>query len=913
MPVNQALVDLGTLSRLLDEAMDIAPARLDSWLLGVSATHPHLVRPLRRMLDEHQAPGHPSFLMGGPHLPDAIDPASKAGERLGPYRLVREIGRGGMASVWIAERKDGNSVRTVALKMPLMTLTGSADVRRFERERDLLGLLTHPRIAQLYDAGVTDGGRPYLVIEYVPGVPITDACNARQLDVPARLSLFIDVLSAISHAHKHLVVHRDIKPSNVFVHEDGQIKLLDFGIARLLDDRDGAVEASPLTREGGWALTPQYAAPEQVSGQPISTATDVYALGVLLYELLAGTSPHPGMQRSMAETIDAVLHAEPLPPSRAAMAAGVPAARGVPEGRLRTLLQGDLDTVVLKALRKVPGERYGSAEAFADDLRRYLRHLPVAARPPSPLHRAGLFARRHRAASVGTAVGIVALVVFGLTATRQYAQTLAERTRADTVRDFMVDMVGDAEPDETQQGSEVTGKQIVEKAVERARAAFAGQPELRAEVLGALGRISGKIGEDERAAQLLDESLGLMAHRPDGDASLNEMRAQRAVVALDARATPLAKSLAQQAFAGCSASGRECAQVRAVATNTLSKVAAMDGDVDKAIDWMKATVRYDIAGYGERDLETAMAFMGLAVVQRNAGRLVDASATLQQAEDIARGVVLRSSDRQNMQRLQAVLDLDLGRFESARHRFEALLATPLDRQERMLQLRFLADAELATGSVSAASAHAEEGISLAATADARGGRLIFLRQTRARVAALQSRHDAARSTIDAVLGELELAGFTATSSERLRARRYRGEILARAGDLHAARDELERTVADHARLAAPLAIELGQTLDLLGTVLRAEGDGRGAAALHAKARTLYGSAWPADHPYLARNDLYAAAALDTADHTDASRRHFDDVAGRYLQRMGAGSIWAASIEAATQRCQAGGRPCLLAL
>ena len=341
---------------------------------------------------------------------------------MGPYRLVREIGRGGMSSVWLAERPDGIVKRDVALKMPLRTLDSPAQIERFERERDVLAMLAHPQIARLYDAGVTPAGQPFIVLEPVDGLPITAACDARQLGVASRLQVFMQALAAVGHAHKHLVVHRDIKPSNVFVDAHGQVKLLDFGIAKLLVDPLlldplAGTGPSPLTRDAGCALTPGYAAPEQMDGRPISTATDVYALGVLLYELLTGRLPNAGAQASVAQALAAALHVVPEPPSLAGFDAATAQRRSLPDAaRLQALLDGDLDTIVLKALRKNPAERYGSVEAFADDLTRYLEHRPITARAPSFLHRTRLFMRRHRRVGAVAALGLLGVIGFAGTA-----------------------------------------------------------------------------------------------------------------------------------------------------------------------------------------------------------------------------------------------------------------------------------------------------------------------------------------------------------------------------------------------------------------------------------------------------------------------------------------------------------------
>jgi serine/threonine protein kinase len=322
------LDDLAALSRLLDEVLDLEPAAREAWLAGLPPAHAHLRPQLREMLVQESSADNERFLFDGPRL-DAITADAQPGDAFGSYRLVCEIARGGMGVVWLAERHDGQVKRPVALKMPLLRVDTAAERERFARERDVLATLDHPRIARLFDAGIAASGQPFIVLEYVDGQPITAWCDARRLGLRARIELFLQVLDAVDHAHKHLVVHRDIKPSNLLVDAQGNPKLLDFGVAKLIDDPELAAERTQLTQQVGCAATPRYAAPEQLENGRISTATDVYALGVLLYELLTGASPY-GTPVSLAQWIAAVLRAEPRRPSRVAPEAAASGARGAP-------------------------------------------------------------------------------------------------------------------------------------------------------------------------------------------------------------------------------------------------------------------------------------------------------------------------------------------------------------------------------------------------------------------------------------------------------------------------------------------------------------------------------------------------------------------------------------------------------
>jgi serine/threonine protein kinase len=383
-------------SPYLDEALGMPDEERAAWLASLHERDPSLAALLQKLLDEHRLLAQERFLEQSPvSLP--VQPVL-AERSIGPYTLVSAIGQGGMGTVWLGERSDGRFERRVAVKFLNIALAGRGGEERFKREGSILGRLAHPHIAELVDAGVSPAGQPYLILEHVDGEHIDRHCDQRMLDVEARIRLFLDVLAAVAHAHANLIVHRDIKPSNVLVRTDGQVKLLDFGIAKLLEDEERAGVATLLTREGGGPLTPEYAAPEQVNGAPITTATDVYALGVLLYVLLAGQHPAGPGPHSAANLVKAIVDTEPPRPS------------DVAEPVLRRLLSGDLDTIVTKALKKNPQERYASVTAMADDLNRYLRHEPISARPDTLAYRAGKFVRRNRTAVALAALAFVASV-----------------------------------------------------------------------------------------------------------------------------------------------------------------------------------------------------------------------------------------------------------------------------------------------------------------------------------------------------------------------------------------------------------------------------------------------------------------------------------------------------------------------
>jgi serine/threonine protein kinase/tetratricopeptide (TPR) repeat protein len=398
------------LSPYLDQALAMTDEERAAWLSLLGEQDPALAAQLGDLLDEHRVLAQEGFLENRRWaLPNST---GLAGQTLGPYTLISQIGQGGMGRVWLARRSDGRFERQAAVKFVNIALAGRGTEERFKREGSILGRLTHPHIAELLDAGISSDGQPYLILEYVDGTTIDHYCDQHKLDLEARVRLFLDVLAAVAHAHANLIVHRDIKPSNVLVTTDGEVKLLDFGIAKLLEGEGQTGAATLLTHEAGSALTPQYAAPEQLTGQPVTTATDVYALGVLLYLLLSGRHP-AGAPHSPAELVRAVLDLEPPPVSDATTADNtklIAERRGATPDKLRRELRGDLDTIVGKALKKDTQERYASVTGFASDLQRYLKHEPISARPDTLAYRTAKFLRRNRTVAVLTATAIVLVI-----------------------------------------------------------------------------------------------------------------------------------------------------------------------------------------------------------------------------------------------------------------------------------------------------------------------------------------------------------------------------------------------------------------------------------------------------------------------------------------------------------------------
>ena len=406
-----SIPQMALMSRLLDEALPLDDAARRGWLEALPPEHRFLADALQHALLPGAATEDSARLLeaGTGGYVDLFRGGAHPDEAVGPYRLIRLLGQGGMAEVWLARRADGAFKRDVALKLPLLLGLRRDLASRFARERDILAALEHPNIARLYDAGVSSEGLPYLAMEYVAGEPLTAWCDAHRLDIRQRLRLFLQVLDAVQYAHGQQVVHRDIKPSNILVTASGQVRLLDFGVAKLLAQ---AEQQTDLTRQFGRALTPDYASPELLRGEEIGPANDVYALGVVLYELLSGSRPyHLGAGASIAQLEIAITTGEVRPPSTQ-LAAGAGPKRATTERKLARRLRGDVDAIVLKALAKSPAARYESATAFADDLQRSLTGQPVEARPPRLTYHFAKFALRHR---TGLASAVIASIALALT------------------------------------------------------------------------------------------------------------------------------------------------------------------------------------------------------------------------------------------------------------------------------------------------------------------------------------------------------------------------------------------------------------------------------------------------------------------------------------------------------------------
>jgi serine/threonine protein kinase/Flp pilus assembly protein TadD len=457
------------------------------------------------------------------------------GDRIGPYRVLRTLGTGGMGEVYLAERADAQFEQQVAIKVVHGGALAVAMHSRLKLERQILAQLDHPNIAHLLDGGALPDGSAYIVMEYVDGVAIDAFCDSNRLDINARLKLFQTVCGAAHYAHQNLIVHRDLKPSNILVTAAGVPKLLDFGIAKLLDDRQAARHTLAVTQADIRIMTPDHASPEQVRGQAITTSSDVYVLGVLLYKLLCGSGPFFISSVRLSEIERAICERDPPLPSEMVSGSDSPEARALIEARsstvsrLRRALQGDLDNIVLMAMRKEPERRYGSAEQLASDIQRYLDGKPVIARRDTVSYRTSKFVKRHWLPVSAAAAAILMIIAFSITTYVQSVRIAAERdrvaqqrelaeherARAEEVSSFLVNLFKLSDPGENR-GNQVTAREILDSGAKRLQLGLQDQPATKAALLATVGSVYDSLGQFQDALPLLDESLQLQAQSHDG-------------------------------------------------------------------------------------------------------------------------------------------------------------------------------------------------------------------------------------------------------------------------------------------------------------------------------------------------------------------------------------------------------------
>jgi serine/threonine-protein kinase len=612
------------LAELFERITAVPPAGRSGVLDENCGEDTELRRELLSLLAAHAANSGP--LDSAPNLQiHSIDETAAADEvtEVGPYRLLREIGAGGMGTVWLAERSDGLLKRRVALKLPHMSWLGSL-TQRMAQERDILASLEHPNIARLYDAGVTQHGRPYLALEYIEGVPITEFCNRGRLNVRRRLELFLQVLDAVRYAHAHLVIHRDIKPSNILVTPAGRVHLLDFGIAKLL----GTEIDSGHTQLGFGIATPDYAAPEQVDGRNVSTATDVYSLGVLLSELLTGRRPYLLDRESRSAIERAILEAEPILPSRC-LAPESAHLWDMSATALIRGLRGDLDCIVLACLRKKPEDRYATVDQLAQDINRHLRGEPIVARTGGASYHAMKFLRRHKVA-VGSMTGIVVALVVGLAFALWQADRAADQSRraeveartSHAVEAFLRDifLANTRAQTDPLKARETTARELLSTGVRKIDGALLDAPAAKLRLLKMLADLQHQLALDDEAVALNRKQVALAGklYGPDSP-RVAEALVDLSSTLMSTQANDEREPVLMQALAILDRNHDTSSQLRG---NLLGELAqwAYAYNLDKALEYAQSSVRILRAYPASPDLTEALIMEGVtrSVLGQNA-------------------------------------------------------------------------------------------------------------------------------------------------------------------------------------------------------------------------------------------------------------------------------------------------------
>jgi serine/threonine-protein kinase len=606
-------------SELFDQVLDVDHAQRDAWIAEHCGGDAEIEQALRRMLSADTAAASGDFL-GQPISstdPDFIASIERGeNSRFGPYRLLRLLGQGGMGEVHLAERDDGVFEQRVALKLVPHPTPGL--IQRFKQERQILARMAHPNIARLYDGGIGEHGVPYFAMEYVEGSPISRYVDEHQLDVTATLRLFLLVCDAVQYAHRNLVVHRDLKPSNIFVAGDGAPKLLDFGVAKVLSTTD-VDPAHTATR----VFTPDYAAPEQILGQPVTTATDVYSLGVVLYELLTGAKPYSFNRTSapgdLTEQMDATA---PSLSRRAPM-----------DAHRRRQLRGDLDRIVLTMLAREPERRYGTVEALSNDIRRFLDGRPIAARGDSPAYRLRKFVRRNRLAIAATVIVALSLITATAISLRQAHRASLQAERAETVKNFLVSVFNAVDPDENK-GDTISARNLLDNGAARVERELASQPTLQAELTDLFGNLYSAVGDTQRAEPLLKRAVALS--EKVGDDETLYPRSLIDLAQAERKRGDYAHALEHQRAALEQASAAGLEKIAVDARREIAETLQASGDFAKAEEALRAALKHDQDTFGAESAEVGTDMHDLALLFDEVSRYDESEAAYRTSLSIAR-------------------------------------------------------------------------------------------------------------------------------------------------------------------------------------------------------------------------------------------------------------------------------------
>ena len=892
-------------------ALERMPEARAAYLMEACGDDPDLRREVEEMLFAHEESGSLSIearLLAGP-APRPPEPESMAGKDVGPYHLRRLLGRGGMGEVYLAERADGQYEQLVALKVIRAGLHSAEIVARFRMERQILAQLVHPNIAYLTDGGVTPEGRPYLVMPFVEGVPITLYCDTHRLSIDERLRLFRTVCTTVQFAHRNMVVHRDLKPSNILVTDEGVVKLLDFGIAKLLD---AEAAEGPMTRADVRVMTPEYAAPEQIRGEAVTTATDVYALGVLLFELLTGRSPHrfsrqsdssgkqednapivrPSVRLSMGGTPE---------PDRSLEA--VSTARSTTPKRLRRRLHGDLDNIVMMALREEPERRYASADQFAEDIARYLSGRPVIARKDTTAYRLRKFVRRHRL-GVGMAA-VVLVLILGFTGTilmqsravaLQRDLARVERDKATRVVAFLRDVFGAADP-ALSRGDAITARELLDQGAARIEAELADAPAVKADLMQTIGEAYQSLAFYDEAERMLGEALTLRQamHAPPHSDIAEGMVALGTLYLKRSRFRE-ADSLISAALAMQTRLSPPDSSALARTRARLADVRVAFGQYDAAEKLYRTALTALEAQYGPDHPEVLQVMNDLAGVRQ-------AQDAFEEAEALMHTVLERRRQRygeRHVSVLASKRDLadlfrEQNRFEEARSLYEEVLADSRriygpDHPAVAAALADLGALTMDLGAYEDAIHYYEQAIQMAEAALGTAHLTpLGYRSNLASVYLYQGRYAEARDLLrETIARTLPLIGENHPAIADMRSNL--SFALGYLGDLEGSEQELRKVLTIERSLYGPHHTEVATTLSSLSTLLWDRNRHEEALALAEQALSLRRDLLPASHTELA-NSLYNLGTMYmTARSYEEARPFLEDALAIYQAQYPEGHL-----------------------
>ncbi len=775
-------------------------------------------------------------------------------ERIGPYRVLREIGRGGMGTVYLAVRADDEFQQQVAIKLLKRGMDSDELLRRFRQERQILASLDHPNIARLLDGGATPQGRPYFIMEYVEGTPIDAFCDRADLGLVERIALFRQICSAVGHAHRNLVVHRDLKPTNILVTAEGAPKLLDFGVAKLLGS-DHVPRLMTATAAGPGPMTPEYASPEQVRGEVITTASDVYSLGVLLYLLLTGGLPYRFESRRPRDIERTILEQAPEKPSqrlgRDSPERGRAAGRRGLLGSRRARFSRELDNIVLMALHKDPGRRYGSVEALDDDLRRCLEGLPVVASGDSLGYRMSKLLGRHKAAVAAALLVLASLIAGIVTTSWQARKARAEQARADRVSEFLVELFRLADPYKLTGGA-VSARQLLDEGEKEIRRELGDQPELLATLMDTMAQAYSNLGLYEEAAPLAREALEIRRRvLPPGAAEIAASLDRVGNLSRQGGDYDTADLLFREALEMRRREFGERSVEVAASYEDLAGLRRLQGDYAAAETFYRDTLELRRALLGEDHLQVARTFSNLALLQRDLGRFDEAEKLYRWALDVG----IRAAGEKHAD--VAIYRHNLGELLRNQGNLEA--AEELLRQSLALNLELLPPEHpaIATSWSTLALVLQERGAHDEAES-------LFRR-------ALEHRRNALGEPHRAVANSLNLLG--ALERER--------------GRLPEARALLEEGLAMRQELLGGEHLVVSYSLVELARLHLAEKDAAGGESLVREALRIQRQSLPEDHWRLAGTRSVLGEILAALGQDDAARALLEQSLGALTERLGA--------------------------